>query len=92
MSRPRPKINPRDLMERALQLIENELDEIKAASANGKLDPDHTTALVRYSDSLLKYVKDGIEQEEEEKKKLSKMSDEELTQLATDLAAKAKKV
>ena len=91
MSRPRPKINPRDLMERALQLIENELDQIKEASKAGKLDPDNTTALVRYSDSLLKYVKDGIEQDEEEKRKLSKLSDEELAQLAADLAAKAKK-
>lgn len=91
MSRPRPKIDPRELMEQALQLIENELDQIKTASALGKLDPDNTTALVRYSDSLLKYVKDGIEQADNEKKKLSKMSDEELAQLAADLAAKAKK-
>lgn len=91
MSRPRPKINPRDLMEQALQLIENELDQIKEASKVGKLDPDYTTALVRYSDSLLKYVKDGIEQEAEEKKKLSKMTDEELAALAAELAAKAKK-
>lgn len=91
MSRPRPKINPRDLMEQALQLIENELDQIKEASKAGKLDSDNTTALVRYSDSLLKYVKDGIEQEEEQKKRLSKMSDEELASLATELAAKSKK-
>ena len=91
MSRPRPKIDPRELMEQALQLIENELDQIKEQSKLGKLDPDYTTALVRYSDSLLKYVKDGIEQADNEKKKLSKMSDEELAQLAADLAAKAKK-
>lgn len=78
-------------MEQALQLIENELEQIKAKSRLGKLDPEYTTALVRYSDSLLKYVKDGIEQQEEEKKKLSKMSDEELANLASELAAKAKK-
>ena len=91
MSRPRPKIDPRELMEQALQLIENELEQIKEASKAGKLDPDNTTALVRYSDSLLKYVKDGIEQAEDEKKKLSKMTDEELAQLARDLSEKAKK-
>lgn len=91
MSRPRSKIDPRELMERTLQLIENELDHIKEASKAGKLDPENTTALVRYSDALLKYVKDGVVQEEEEKRKLSKMSTEELAQLAADLAAKAKK-
>lgn len=78
-------------MERALQLIDDELTELRDASKMGKLDPDNTTALIRYSDALLKYVKDGIEQQEEEKKNLSKMSDEELAKLATDLAEKAKK-
>jgi len=91
MSRPRPKINPRDLMEKALQLIAEELAELKDASAMGKLDTDNTTALIRYSDALLKYVKDGIGQEEEEKKTVSKMTDEELLKAAADLAAKAKK-
>lgn len=91
MSRPRQKIDPRELMERALQLIEGELDFIKEAAKTGKLDSDNTTALVRYSDSLLKYVKDGITQEEDEKKKLSKMTTEELAELAKDLAEKAKK-
>lgn len=92
MSRPRPKINPRDLMERALQLIENELAYLKTASKEGKLEEKNTTALIRYSDALLKYVKDGIGQEEEEKKTAAKMTDEELLKAAADLAAKAKKL
>jgi hypothetical protein len=91
MSKPRPKINPRDLLEKALQLIEEELAELKDASMLGKLDPDNTTALIRYSDALLKYLKDDIVQVEEEKKKLSKMTDQELAQLAVDLANKGKK-
>jgi hypothetical protein len=90
MSRPRPKINPRDLMEKALQLIAEELNELKDASNMGKLDSDNTTALIRYSDALLKYVKDGIGQEEEEKKTVAKMTDEELLKAAADLAAKTK--
>lgn len=91
MSRPRPKINPRDLMEKALQLIEEELYELKDASSEGKLSPENATALVRYSDALLKYVKDGIGQEEEEKKAVSKMSNEELLAAAARLAEKDKK-
>lgn len=87
----RKKIDPRELMEQALQLISGELDNIQAAAKEGKLDPDNTTALVRYSDSLLKYVKDGIKQEDDEKRALGKMSTDELAQLAADLAAKAKK-
>ena len=91
MSRPKPKIDPRELMEQALQLISAELDQIQTASKAGKLDPDNTTALVRYSDSLLKYVKDGVVQEEDEKRRLSKMSTAELAALAEEFANKAKK-
>lgn len=91
MSKPRPKIDPRDLLEKAMQLIEEELFELKDASKMGKLDPNNTTALIRYSEALLKFVKDDISLQEEEKKKLAKMSDEELAQLATNLVTKAKK-
>lgn len=78
-------------MEKALRLIKEELEELKDASAMGKLDPDNTTALIRYSDALLKYVKDGIGQEEEEKKTAAKMTNEELLKAAAELAIKAKK-
>lgn len=88
MSTAPKKINPRDLMERALRLIKNELSYLKKASEEGKLDPDQTTALIRYSDALLKYVKDGIGQEEEEKKTAAKMSNEELLEAAKKLAKK----
>lgn len=91
MSRPKPKINPRDLMEKALRLIAEELNELKDASDMGKLDADNTTALIRYSDALLKYVKDGIGQEEEEKKAVAKMTNEELIAAASKLAEKDKK-
>jgi len=86
MSRPRPKIDPRDLLEKALQLIEEELYELKDASDMGKLDPNNTTALIRYSEALLKFVKDDISKEEEDSKKAAKMTTEELAQLA--MAAK----
>jgi hypothetical protein len=91
MTKPREKINPRELMEKALRLIAEELVELKQASAMGKLDPDNTTALIRYSDALLKYVKDGIGQEEEEKKTVAKMSNEELIEAAKKLTEKNKK-
>lgn len=78
-------------MEKALQLIAEELLELKDASAMGKLDADNTTALIRYSDALLKYVKDGIGQEEEEKKAVAKMTNEELIAAAAKLAEKDKK-
>ncbi len=86
MTTPRKKINPRDLMERSLQLIKNELLYLKKASELGKLEPDDTTALIRYSDALLKYVKDGIGQEEEEKRTAAKMTNEELVEAAKKLA------
>ena len=88
MSRPRPKIDPRALLEKALQLIEEELYELKDASDMGKLDPNNTTALIRYSEALLKFVKDDIVQEEEDRKKAAKMSNEELAELAAKMAAK----
>lgn len=79
-------------METALQLIYEELEELKMASNEGKLDADNTTALIRYADSLLKYVKDGIGQEEEEKQAAKKMTNEELLEAAKKLAEKDKKV
>lgn len=78
-------------MEKALQLIQNEIQCLKEASAEGKLDEKNTTALIRYSDALLKYVKDGIGQEEEEKKTASKMSNEDLIAAAKKLAEKEQK-
>ena len=91
MSKPRPPINPRELMEKALQLIEGEIKHLKDASKLGKLDPENTTALIRYSDAIVKYVKDGLKIKEEEEKTVSKMSTEELAELAAKAAAKAKK-
>jgi len=88
MSRPKPKVDPRDLMETVLQLMKEELEELKDASREGKLDSDNTTALIRYGDAIVKYVKEGIKQQEEEKDKLTKMSNEELAKLASDLASK----
>lgn len=90
MSKPK-KVDPRALMETALQLIREELEELKDASNMGKLDPDNTTALIRYADALLRYVKDGIGQEEEEKATAKKMSNEELLEAAKKLAEKDKK-
>lgn len=88
---PKKKIDPRDLMERALELIKEELKELKDASMLGKLDEKNTMALVRYSDALVRYVKEGIKQKEEEQETAAKISTEDLTKMAADLVAKAKK-
>jgi len=88
---PKKKIDPRDLMERALELIKEELKELKDASMMGKLDEKNTMALVRYSDALVRYVKEGIKQKEEEQETAAKISTEDLTKMAADLVAKAKK-
>lgn len=91
MSRPKPKVDPSELREQVLQIISGELDLIQEKAKDGKLDMDYTAALVKYSDSLLKYAKNKEEEESEERKKLSKMSTAELAALAEEMAAKAKK-
>ena len=91
MSRPKQKIDPRDLMETALQLIKEELEELNDPSAEGKLDSENTAALIRYSDALVKYVKDGIKRQEEEKEQLAKMSNEELGKIAAEMASRGTK-
>lgn len=75
-------------MEKALQLIQGEIGCLKEAAKLGKLDEKNTTALIRYSDALLKYVKDGIGQEEEETKQAKKVSTEDLIAAAKKLAEK----
>jgi ribosomal protein L29 len=91
MATPPKKIDPRDLMETALRIIKEELAELKEASLAGKLDPDNTMALIRYSDALVRYVKDGLKQREDEQSDVKKLSTEELVKEAAELAQKAKK-
>lgn len=90
MARPKPPEDPRELMNQALRLISKDLDFIEQAGENRKLEADEALCLVRYSDSLLKFVKDEEEQDAAEKRKLSKMSTAELAAKAEELAAAAR--
>lgn len=82
--------DPRELMQQALHLIAKDLDYIETAGKERKLEADEALCLVRYSDSLLKFVKDEDEQEAQEKRKLAKMSTAELVSKAEELAKAAK--
>lgn len=90
MSRPKPPEDPRELMNQALRLISKDLDYIEEAGSARKLEADEALCLVRYSDALLKFVKDEEEQEVAEKRKLSKMSTAELAAKAEELAQAAR--
>lgn len=90
MARPKPPEDPRELMNQALRLISRELDFLETVGESRKLESDEALSLVRYSDSLLKFVKDEEKQESDVKRKLSKMTTAELALEAAELAAAAK--
>jgi hypothetical protein len=90
MSRPKRPEDPRELMAQALRLISRDLDYIEELGKSAKLGPNEAACLVRYSDSLLKYLRDEEEQEADEKRRLSKMSTAELAAKAEELARAAK--
>lgn len=90
MSRPKPPEDPQDLLNQALRLISKDLDYIEEMGLEKKLDGDAALCLVRYSDSLLKFVKKGEEDDAAEKRKTSKMSTAELVQRAEEFAAAAR--
>jgi len=90
MSRPKPPIDPRELLEQSLRLISQELDFLEEASKQRKLENDEAASLVKYSDALLKHLHKNSEEEVEEKRKLSKMSTAELAAKAEELAQAAR--
>lgn len=85
------KPDPRELLNDVLVLIANDVIEIEKLSAAGKLDSDVSSCLVRYSDALLKIVKDVDTQKEAEKNKLANMSSQELAERAKHFMDKMKK-
>jgi len=90
MSYKKQPADPRELMQQALHLMAKDLDYIEEAGKSRKLEADEALCLVRYSDSLLKFVKDEDEQEAQEKKRLAKMSTAELAAKAEELAKAAR--
>lgn len=82
------KQNPRELLEQVLNLMSKDIDEIEKMS--GKLDGEVSASLVRYSDALLKIVKDADNQKEVEREKLSTMSTEELARKAKEYLERKK--
>jgi len=82
--------DPRDLMAQALRLMAKDLDFIEEAGKARKLEADEALCLVRYSDSLLKFVKDDDGQDAQEKKRLAKMSTAELVAKAEELTKAAR--
>lgn len=81
------KQNPRELMDSVLSLIARDIEHIEKLAPE-KLSGEVSACLVRYSDALLKIVKDHDSQREDEKAKLSRMSNEELLKAAEALAKK----
>ncbi len=90
MSRPKPPIDPRELLAQTLRTISMDLDYIEEAGKTRKLDSDEASCLVRYNDALLKHVKTDEEDEATERKKLAKMSTAELAAKADELAKAAR--
>lgn len=85
------KPDPRELLNDVLVLIAQDVEEIQKLSTAGKLDAEISSCLVRYSDALLKIVKDVDGQKDAEKNKLANMSTSELASKAREYLDKAKK-
>jgi hypothetical protein len=85
------KQNPRELLNDVLNLISKDVEEIEKLSTAGKLDGEVAATLVKYSDALLKMVKDNDGQEEAEKAKLANMSTDELAEKARHYMDRLKK-
>lgn len=76
------KPNPRKLLDEVLILISRDIEEIDKLGAAGKLDSDTANCLTRYSDALLKIVKDSDNRADEERAKLANLSTDELKSIA----------
>lgn len=83
------KQNPRELMSAVLELIAKDIEQIEKVS-NEKLSGEVSSCLVRYSDALLKIVKDHDSQKEDEQAKANRLSNEELLKAAEALVKKSK--
>ena len=85
------KQNPRELLNDVLNLISKDIDEIKKQSDSGKLESEVSATLVRYSDALLKIVKDSDAQEDAERSRLSSLSNAELKEKAAEYMRRLEK-
>jgi hypothetical protein len=85
------KHDPRELLEDVLALIAGDVAEIEKLSGSGKFDSEVSSCLVKYSDALLKIVKDTDGQKEAERNKLANMSPQELKERAQHYLDKMKK-
>ena len=85
------KQKPRDLLNRVLKLISNDIKEIEKLSLVGKLEGDISTTLVKYSDALIKMIKDSDVQEKVENKTVSDMGTDELTEKVEQYMSRLKK-
>lgn len=71
-------------------MIDKDLDHIEELIKSGKLDHDSSQDLARYSGAILNIVKDLDQQQDAQKKSLSKLTDKQLLEMAEDAVKKLK--
>lgn len=76
--------NPRELLERAMELIHKDLDHLESKVKTGKLSHDNAQDLARYSTALLSIAKDGDEDEAKKRKSVQQLTPEELEKKARE--------
>lgn len=76
----------RPLLTDVINLIARDIEHIE--KIEGKLDAETSTCLVKYSDALLKIVRDEDGQLADERAAVAKMSNEDLAKLAKQLTDK----
>lgn len=79
------------LLDKVIDLVEGDVDEIEKLSRNGKLDHGTSQDLCRYSSTLLDLNQTLEERERAEKNKVARMSTEELEKKARELLEKRSK-
>lgn len=76
----------RTLLNDVVQIIARDIEEIE--KNEGEVDADMAQRLVKYTDALLKVVKEEEDRLEDERAEVAKMSNEELAALAAKLSEK----
>ena len=79
--------SPKDLLNEIVEMIEGDIDAMRASPAEegrdpAKLDVRSAAKITRYSKALLEILSYESDERKEAKKKLSKLSQEELDALA----------
>lgn len=78
------KVNPRELLDQVLGLIQQDVEEI--SKIEGQFEGEVAATLVRYSDALLKITRDKDSQDDAEREKLANLSTAELKEKARRFA------